>query len=659
MKLDDNSVSNDTEYTFDEHVGYSQHEYDRFVLGRNFRIHLSNNAPEWREIEYLKGKDDSRENRKTKRTIDRMYQGARMSSTVLKFFASVFKQCFNEVDGTVDESKIAEVYVPFTNANDFTNEVAIVPNTHPDFKPSVSRAYYDNKYIKYRKLLKRWGIRAISTFALVDPEKDKNHTGWFRVKVQRKMEGLENPYQYIVCDIDKDGQFAKDENGVPILNLFSSKDNTILCVCEDDFSADRTVTVYDYDNLTEDDYWHPEQEDEDGNTGIRDIPMVKSTTSSHYSIFRQRIPDYDLKQVRHYLQFKTRLEGMELCLEWLKRNVQMKEVQSSECFARQTMSVSRLVKEFSRNERVMKLVSKYYDLVFEYDNLYVKRVQLKTMMDERGEEIKSLVDEYNRIDPTRLDLKLDLGQRIKSMKMELNKWIMESAKSIDARIAEIKDEVDQINIDLDSDNMDDLLEAVGTKLREVFDKSNPESEFSKKRQEYAEKVNEKTGMPIESPSYGTGVSEPEVDTHIPSASTLQSSIDVITNNLNTPGNSDFHDEFNWVRGLEPPSYGIDPIGKLDNTRLKHLIAHSERCRNQMFSIGYELSELKKMLTSCEDATIKVRRLVHNFEKRMEDVESQIWDSSHNLKDDFSFTGISSAGLKDIILLHDWYACNAP
>ena len=446
-----------------------------------------------------------------------------------------------------------------------------------------------------------------------------------------------------MCDIDKDGQFAKDENGVPILNLFSSEDNTILCVCEDDFKKTR-------EKPENPGTWTPK---------IRDIPMVKSTTSSHYSIFRQRIPDYDLKQVRHYLQFKTRLEGMELCLEWLKRNVQMKEVQSSECFARQTMSVSRLVKEFSRNERVMKLVSKYYDLVFEYDNLYVKRVQLKTMMDERGEELKSLVDEYNRIDPTRLDLKLDLGQRIKSMKMELNKWIMESAKSIDARIDEIKDEVDQINIDLDSNNMDDLLEAVGTKLREVFDKSNPESEFSKKRQEYAEKVNEKTEIPIASPSYGTGVSEPETDTHIPSASSLQSSLDVINNNLNTPGNSDLHDEFNWVRGLEPPTYGIDPIGKLDNTRLKHLIVHSERCRNRMFSIGYELSELKKMLTVCEDATIKVRRLVHNFEERMEDVESQIWDSSHNLKDDFSFTGISSAGLKDIILLHDWYACNAP
>lgn len=37
----------------------------------------------------------------------------------------------------------------------------------------------------------------------------------------------------------------------------------------------------------------------------------------------------------------------------------------------------------------------------------------------------------------------------------------------------------------------------------------------------------------------------------------------------------------------------------------------------------------------------------------------MWDESHNLKTDFNFKGIATAGLRDIILLHDWYACNAP
>lgn len=149
--------------------------------------------------------------------------------------------------------------------------------------------------------------------------------------------------------------------------------NTILCVCRDDFNSDRTVPVYDYDNLTEDDYWNPEQEDEDGDTGIRDIPMVKSTTSSHYSIFRQRIPEYDLKQVRHYLQFKNRLEGMELELGILKRNVYRKEIQASECFAKETMVLGRLFKEFSKNKKLMELVIQYYDLMAEWDALVMKR----------------------------------------------------------------------------------------------------------------------------------------------------------------------------------------------------------------------------------------------------------------------------------------------
>lgn len=79
----------------------------------------------------------------------------------------------------------------------------------------------------------------------------------------------------------------------------------------------------------------------------------------------------------------------------------------------------------------------------------------------------------------------------------------------------------------------------------------------------------------------------------------------------------------------------------------------------MFNLGYELNQMKKMLVKAEDATIKVRRLVRNFKDKMEEVESQVWDSNHNLKDDFSFTGMSTSSLREIILLHDWYACNAP
>ena len=69
------------------------------------------------------------------------------------------------------------------NSNDFGVEVSLISNTHPDFPPITSRAYYDTKYIDYIELFKKNNIKMISTFALVDSEKDKNHTGKFLVKV--------------------------------------------------------------------------------------------------------------------------------------------------------------------------------------------------------------------------------------------------------------------------------------------------------------------------------------------------------------------------------------------------------------------------------------------------------------------------------------------
>ena len=103
----------------------------------------------------------------------------------------------------------------------------------------------------------------------------------------------------------------------------------------------------------------------------------------------------------------------------------------------------------------------------------------------------------------------------------------------------------------------------------------------------------------------------------------------------------------------------DEIPHIDTKRLHRLVVQSERWRNYSFNIGYELSQFKKMLTMCDDATIKVRRLVHNFEERMKDTQEQVWDENYQLRPDFDFKDISVAGLRDVILLHDWWACNAP
>ena len=56
--------------------------------------------------------------------MDKVYQGPRISKTLLEYFASVMGN-----GGTA-----AGLYVPFTNANDFSIEVSLIPNTHPDFR---------------------------------------------------------------------------------------------------------------------------------------------------------------------------------------------------------------------------------------------------------------------------------------------------------------------------------------------------------------------------------------------------------------------------------------------------------------------------------------------------------------------------------------------
>ena len=144
VKVDNDSVSNDSDYTCKEHIKYSQMEYERYLLNKNFRINLVNLEPEWSKISYAgKSNDGEQAITKSKRTVERMYQGVIVSTTLMRFFRDLLnkKKAGFSLEG---------VYIPFTNANDFTTEVSLVPNTHPDFRPITARAYYDMKYAKYK-----------------------------------------------------------------------------------------------------------------------------------------------------------------------------------------------------------------------------------------------------------------------------------------------------------------------------------------------------------------------------------------------------------------------------------------------------------------------------------------------------------------------------
>jgi hypothetical protein len=167
-----------------------------------------------------------------------------------------------------------------------------------------------------------------------------------------------------------------------IIDRWESENNEILSVCEDDFKKGRASSQKPSDGVE---------------FGEREVPMVHSTTSSHYSVFRQRIPEYDLREVRHYLQFKTRLEGMELMLKILKMNIYRKEVQASDCFARETVCISRLFEEIRRNEPLMDLMKQYFNCVEEHDSIYTRLVALREMRAEKTATLDGLVAEYNSL----------------------------------------------------------------------------------------------------------------------------------------------------------------------------------------------------------------------------------------------------------------------
>lgn len=275
-----------------------------------------------------------------------VYQGVVLSKTVLGYFKTLFEVAFDETGKPIEGFDCQDkVYVPFTNGYDLTTEISLIPNTHYDFSPITTRAYYDRQHLNYVDLLNEYGITAVSSFALVDPEKGKTHTGEYLIKVQKKVSDYD--YRYIVARMDSKGQFCKKADGSIDITLSQPKskspirNNTILCVCESDMYREEFVD--DDDDTNNEEY----------RIVTGDIPMEKSTTSSHYSVFEQRIPDYELKYVRNYIQFKTRLEGMELCLAQLKRDIERKEIRCAECFEQETFAIRDLFREF---DRIRKLI---------------------------------------------------------------------------------------------------------------------------------------------------------------------------------------------------------------------------------------------------------------------------------------------------------------
>lgn len=225
--------------------------------------------------------------------------------------------------------------------------------------------------------------------------------------------------------------------------------------------------------------------------------------------------------------------------------------------------------------------------------------------------------------------------------------IRKKVDELNEKVAEIQNE----NTILDESDMNAIIQ----ELNLTFNKDDSESGFSKVIAELNKTISDaKTqfenyfetgsrGMELVS---GLEVSDQDVE-------------DALYFVMNYNEDKEKEDDENGSLGGAGKDGKLGVLQSVDTEKLMGFIRDNEKWRDLIFQTRYELGYLYGIQTICSDNTVKVRRLLKNFREKMEDVEKQVWDDRHQLKDNFSFTGIASAGIFDIILLHDWYACNAP
>lgn len=203
-------------------------------------------------------------------------------------------------------------------------------------------------------------------------------------------------------------------------------------------------------------------------------------------------------------------------------------------------------------------------------------------------------NEYSGLSNSQLDRKLDLGRKIQSLKLEIDRnlkaviegldhrkdWITERVGEIDDLIRELQEPKPSR---LDDDQLREIVAGIGGKQDELDERVRKALDrFPKPRS-------------IELPGVDTDLKDDIVAGFNDDISQSQTDL-----------NSTLH-----VGETKPPEKPSIPpedekpsiVSEIKTDELHKLIHQSERWRGFMFAIGYELGELKKMKTQCEDATI--------------------------------------------------------
>ena len=94
VKLDDGSVSNSKEYVGEDEQKNTNLEWERRILNQNYRINLFQDHPEYSNVHYMNSEDPTVTIRK--KVEEQVYQGVRLSNSMLNFFDDVFDLCFDK-----------------------------------------------------------------------------------------------------------------------------------------------------------------------------------------------------------------------------------------------------------------------------------------------------------------------------------------------------------------------------------------------------------------------------------------------------------------------------------------------------------------------------------------------------------------------------------
>ena len=86
----------------------------------------------------------------------------------------------------------------------------------------------------------------------------------------------------------------------------------------------------------------------------------------------------------------------------------------------------------------MELVAKFYKSLDEYDSVYNSNSLLSRQIEDKENSLNELLEEYNELDNSQMDKKIELGSKIKTLKIELSYLKQGKSNDLETRIKEIK-----------------------------------------------------------------------------------------------------------------------------------------------------------------------------------------------------------------------------